>query len=53
MVLELILRFVGMIVFGVIGWQLGEYLAGSSPSDASIRYVVVLMLAGVAFVIYS
>lgn len=48
MVLELIVRFLGMIFFGVIGWQLGEYLAGNAPPDYYLRYVVVLMLAGVA-----
>jgi uncharacterized protein YacL len=48
MILELILRFIGMIVFGVAGWQLGEYLAGSAEPEYYLRYVVVLMLAGVA-----
>jgi uncharacterized protein YacL len=37
-----------MIVFGVIGWQLGEYLAGNAEPEYYLRYVVVLMLAGVA-----
>ena len=48
MLLELILRFIGMIVFGVVGWQVGEYFAGSAPPEYYLRYVVVLMLAGVA-----
>ncbi len=48
MVLELVLRLLGMILLGVVGWQLGEYLAGSAPPEAYLRYVVVLMLAGVA-----
>ena len=48
MVLELILRFVGMIVFGIVGWQFGEYLAGGAPPEYYLRYVIVLMLAGVA-----
>ncbi len=48
MILELILRFVGMIVFGALGWQLGEYLAGNADPEYYLRYVVVLMLAGVA-----
>jgi uncharacterized protein YacL len=37
-----------MILLGVAGWQLGEYLAGSASSENYIRYVVVLMLAGAA-----
>jgi uncharacterized protein YacL len=37
-----------MIVFGILGWQLGEYLAGNAPPGHYLRYVVVLMLAGVA-----
>jgi uncharacterized protein YacL len=48
MVLELIARFVGMILLGAAGWQLGEYLAGTAPPEYYLRYVVVLMLAGVA-----
>ncbi len=48
MILELIVRFVGMILLGAAGWRLGEYLSGGAAADASIRYVVVLMLAGVA-----
>jgi uncharacterized protein YacL len=48
MLLELIVRFVGMIAFGIAGWQLGEYLAGSALPEYYLRYVVVLMLAGVA-----
>ncbi len=48
MILELVVRFVGMIVFGAAGWQLGEYLAGNADPEYYLRYVVVLMLAGVA-----
>jgi len=48
MILELIVRFIGMILLGAAGWQLGEYLSGDAAPDESIRYVVVLMLAGVA-----
>ena len=48
MIAELIVRLLGMIVFGMIGWQLGEYLAGSAEQDYYLRYVVVLMLSGVA-----
>jgi uncharacterized protein YacL len=48
MILELVLRLFGMILLGAAGWQLGEYLAGSAAPDYYLRYVVVLMLAGVA-----
>jgi uncharacterized protein YacL len=48
MMLELVLRFLGMIVLGVAGWQLGQYLAGTEAREYYLRYVVVLMLAGVA-----
>lgn len=48
MILELVLRLLGMILLGAAGWQLGEYLAGTAPPEYYLRYVVVLMLAGVA-----
>jgi uncharacterized protein YacL len=48
MILELIVRLLGMILLGIAGWQLGEYLAGTAPPEYYLRYVVVLMLAGVA-----
>jgi uncharacterized protein YacL len=48
MLAELIVRLLGMVVLGVAGWKLGEYLAGSSEPQYYLRYVVVLMLAGVA-----
>ena len=48
MILELVIRFLGMIVFGIAGWQLGGYLAGNAEPEYYLRYVVVLMLAGVA-----
>jgi uncharacterized protein YacL len=48
MILELIVRLLGMFLLGVAGWQLGEYLAGTAPPEYYLRYVVVLMLAGVA-----
>jgi uncharacterized protein YacL len=48
MIWELLSRLLGMILLGVAGWQLGEYLAGSASSENYIRYVVVLMLAGAA-----
>ncbi|MGD8397261.1 MAG: TRAM domain-containing protein [Anaerolineae bacterium] len=48
MLLELVARFFGMIFLGVVGWRFGEYLAGSSSPEHYLRYIVVLMLAGVA-----
>jgi uncharacterized protein YacL len=48
MIWELVVRFVGMILLGALGWRVGEYLAGSAPPEYYLRYVVVLMLAGVA-----
>ena len=48
MILELILRLLGMIVGGLGGWLFGEYLAGTAPPDYYLRYVLVLALAGIA-----
>ena len=48
MIVDVIARLLGMILLGAAGWQLGEYLAGDAASSAHLRYVVVLMLAGVA-----
>jgi uncharacterized protein YacL len=48
MILELVIRLFGMILLGAVGWRLGEYLSGGGPPTYQIRYVVVLMLAGVA-----
>jgi uncharacterized protein YacL len=48
MVIELVARFLGMLLLGIAGWRLGEYLAGSAEPEYYLRYVVVLMLAGVA-----
>jgi uncharacterized protein YacL len=48
MFLELVVRFIGMILLGAVGWKVGEFLAGNAPPEYYLRYVVVLMLAGVA-----
>lgn len=48
MFVELVVRIIGMILLGAVGWQLGEYLAGNAQPEYYLRYVVVLMLAGVA-----
>ncbi len=47
MILELVLRLLGMIVLGVVGWQLGEYLATEALPEHHLRYVAVATLAGV------
>ncbi len=44
MSIEFLLRIVGMIVFAVIGWRIGDSLGGESQ----IRYIIVLALAGAA-----
>lgn len=49
MILELIVRLFGMILLGAVGWKVGEYLAGNAAPEYYLRYVVVLMLAGIAF----
>jgi uncharacterized protein YacL len=45
---ELILRIIGMVVLGVVGWQVGEYLGGENATQA-LRYILALSLAGAAF----
>lgn len=46
MSIDFFLRLVGMVVFGILGWQLGVMLGGSNPT--SLPYIVVLSLAGSA-----
>jgi len=48
MLAELVARFLGMIALGIAGWKLGEYLSGNGAPEYYLRYVVVLMLAGIA-----
>jgi len=46
--LEFVLRLIGMVVFSVGGWRLGEFLAsrpGGAPDDY-LRYVLILSLSG-------
>jgi len=43
--IELTLRLVGMIVFAIIGWRIGDLL-GAGPD--SFRYIIILALAGAA-----
>lgn len=46
MSVEFVLRLIGMIVFAVLGWRLGETL--STQPDRDIRFILVLLLAGAA-----
>lgn len=46
MSIEFISRLIGMVVFAVIGWRIGEAL--SSQPDHDIRFILVLVLAGAA-----
>ncbi|MGI6207770.1 MAG: PIN/TRAM domain-containing protein [Anaerolineae bacterium] len=47
MAVQLLIRLVGMVVFGVLGWQLGLFLAGSSES--ALRDVLALALLSSGF----
>jgi len=46
MSVEFLLRMVGMIVFAVIGWRIGDALGGGN--GAQMRVIIVLALAGAA-----
>jgi uncharacterized protein YacL len=46
MIIELILRLLGMIVLGMAGWRLGVYLADSAPQEVALPYLWVPILAG-------
>jgi len=45
MSIEFLLRIVGMFVFALIGWRIGDALGGSGNA---LRYIIVLALAGAA-----
>jgi len=45
---EFFLRLIGMIVFGILGWWVGNGLAAYQGQPGSIRYVLVLALSGAA-----
>ena len=45
MSVEFLLRIVGMFVFALIGWRIGDALGGSGDA---LRYIIVLALAGAA-----
>jgi uncharacterized protein YacL len=44
--IEFIFRLIGMVVFAVLGWRIGEAL--STQPDRDIRFIFVLVLAGAA-----
>lgn len=44
MTIEFLLRLIGMVIFAVIGWRIGDALGG----EAQMRYIIVLALAGAA-----
>lgn len=46
MSVEFIFRLIGMVVFAILGWRIGEAL--SSQPDHDIRFILVLLLAGAA-----
>lgn len=46
MSIEFIFRLIGMVVFAVLGWRIGEAL--STQPDHDIRFILVLLLAGAA-----
>jgi uncharacterized protein YacL len=43
--IEFLLRIVGMVAFGIIGWKIGDALG---VGEEQVRYVIVLVLAGAA-----
>lgn len=45
MSVEFLLRLIGMVVFAVIGWRVGDSLGGG---ETQVRYIIVLALAGAA-----
>jgi uncharacterized protein YacL len=46
MSLEFIFRLIGMFIFALVGWKIGEALG--SGADSQYRYIAVLALAGAA-----
>ncbi|MCC7164329.1 MAG: PIN domain nuclease [Anaerolineae bacterium] len=46
MSIEFIFRLIGMVVFAILGWRIGEAL--SAQPDRDIRFILVLLLAGAA-----
>lgn len=46
MSIEFLFRLIGMVVFSILGWRIGEAL--SAQPDHDIRFILVLLLAGAA-----
>jgi uncharacterized protein YacL len=46
MVAELVSRFSGMIILGVVGWRVGDVLAANAPPEHYFRYVTAAVLSG-------
>lgn len=46
MSIEFIFRLIGMVVFAIVGWRIGDAL--SAQPDRDIRFILVLLLAGAA-----
>src|SRR5581483_319201 len=46
MSIEFIFRLIGMVVFAIVGWRIGDAL--STQPDRDIRFILVLLLAGAA-----
>lgn len=47
MIVELIVRLLGMIVLGIAGWRLGIYLADAAPTELAHPYLWVPIVIGV------
>jgi uncharacterized protein YacL len=48
MIIEIIVRIIGLILLGVAGWRLGEYLTTVTSPEWYFRLVIPLTLAGAA-----
>lgn len=48
MSVDLLFRFIGLIVFAIIGWQIGALLGGSEATDY-FRYGIIFSLLGASF----
>lgn len=46
MAAELIVRLLGMIALGAVGWQVGEFLAANAVPEHHLRYVIVGVIVG-------
>ena len=51
MTVQLLFRLVGMVVFGVLGWQFGHFLAGGNPAAFREVLAMALLLSGLGLVV--